>query len=137
MIDTAEREKKSILVVDDESVVRDLISGFLTKLGYEVHLAANGPGALALFPEISPPPKVVITDVVMPGMDGPTMVTEMRKSHPELCVLFVSSYSSKKLSMSELTKPTNGYLSKPFSFRGFAAAVKKLSKAHECSEGSS
>jgi len=120
--------KSSILVVDDESVVRDLISGFLRKLGFDVVLAEDGAQALSLFQELNPTPQVMVTDIVMPNLDGPTLAKKLRETHPDLCVLFVSSYPSKKLSVSELTKPINGYLSKPFSLRNLAASINKLVK---------
>ena len=123
--------KKSVLVVDDESVARNLISGFLTKLGFQVHLAADGSEALDVFSSLDPTPQVMVTDISMPKMDGLTLASKLRESHPNLCVLFVSSYTSKKLSVSELTKPINGYLSKPFSLRNFAASINKLLKVAE------
>jgi two-component system cell cycle sensor histidine kinase/response regulator CckA len=125
----AKQNGKSILVVDDESVVRDLISGFLTKLGYAVHVAEDGKTAEILFRSLEPRPVVMVTDIVMPEMDGPTLAAALRETHPGLCVLFVSSYPSKKLSEKDLDHPTNGYLSKPFSFRSFATAVGKLARA--------
>jgi two-component system, cell cycle sensor histidine kinase and response regulator CckA len=126
-------DKGSILVVDDESVVRDLISGFLTKLGYQVLLAEDGADAVKVFQQMEKPPLVMVTDIVMPKLDGPTLAKQLRESHPGLCVLFVSSYPSKKLSVSDLTKPVNGYLSKPFSLRNFAASVNKLVKVAKSS----
>ena len=125
------KDRKTILVVDDESVVRDLVSGFLSKLGFAVEVAENGEQAISVFDSLPETPTLMVTDIVMPKLDGPTVASELRKKHPNLCVLFVSSYPSKKLSVSELTKPINGYLSKPFSFRGFASAINKLLKASE------
>lgn len=131
MAESADGTRKTVLVVDDEAVVRDLISGFLGKLGYKVEVAEDGPDALRVFESLENPPSVMVTDIVMPHMDGPTLAGTLRKSHPALCVLFVSSYDSKKLSVSELTKPQNGFLSKPFSLRSFAASVAKLIKVAE------
>lgn len=129
--DNHKGQTRSVLVVDDESVVRDLISGFLTKLGFRVHLAVDGEQALELFESLDPRPQVMVTDIVMPKLDGPSLAAKLRETYPNLCVLFVSSYPSKKLSVTELSKPINSYLSKPFSLRNFAANINKLLKVSE------
>lgn len=120
--------KGTILVVDDELIVRDLIAGFLKKIGYEVIEATNGADAIKIFESLETPPIVVVTDIVMPEIDGPTMVQKLRESNPGLCVLFVSAYQSKKLDDSDLEKPENQFLAKPFSFRNFAQAISELVK---------
>ena len=120
--------KGTILVVDDELIVRDLIAGFLKKIGYEVVEATNGADAVEIFENLDSPPIVVVTDIVMPEMDGPSLIEKLRQSHPALCVLFVSAYQSKKLDDAELEKPENQFLAKPFSFRSFAQAIGELTK---------
>ena len=120
--------KGTILVVDDELVVRDLIAGFLKKIGYEVIEATNGADAIEVFENLESPPIIVVTDIVMPEIDGPTMVEKLRESNPGLCVLFVSAYQSKKLDDAELEKPENQFLAKPFSFRSFAQSISELVK---------
>lgn len=126
--------KKTILVVDDESMVRDLISNFLGKLGYQVVLAENGEQALSKFQELEKIPALVITDIVMPVLDGQGLVDALRREHPELCVLYVSGYANRKLPQEELDKIQTGFLAKPFSLRSFAAAVSKLIKVSENSQ---
>lgn len=123
--------KGTILVVDDESIARDLISGFLKKLGYEVAVARDGREAIEVFDSLVPRPIIVVTDIVMPEQDGRSLAEELRRESPNLCVLFVSAYSSEKLSISELTQPNNSFLAKPFSLRNFSAVIKKLAAVAE------
>jgi len=113
-------------VVDDEAVVRDLVSGLLKKLGYEVEQAEDGTEALVKFNQLEQPPAVLVTDIVMPELGGVQLAQILRQSHPQLCVLFVSSYPDKKLGEEELANPHNAYLAKPFSLRNFAAAITRL-----------
>lgn len=121
-----QRAGETILVVDDEEVVRDLVSNFLTKLGYKVAQATDGTEALVVFDQLEKPPAVMVTDIVMPALGGVQLAQILRERHPRLCVLFVSSYPDKKIGEEELANPRNQYLAKPFSLRGFAAAISNL-----------
>lgn len=117
------------MVVDDEAIVRDLVSNFLTKLGYEVAQASDGIEALATFESLDQPPAILVTDIVMPELGGVQLAQILRQTHPDLRVLFVSSYPDKKIGEKELANPYNAYLAKPFSLRSFAAAVNQLLEA--------
>lgn len=128
-----ENRAKTILVVDDESIVRDLISGFLGKLGHSVLVAGDAETAIATFRSQDSPPDVLVTDIVMPKVDGPTLARALRQECPALGVLFVSSYPNTRLSEDELALPQNEYLAKPFSLRNFAAAIARLLKSGEAS----
>ena len=125
------KTSKTILVADDESIVRALITNFLNKLGYQVETAEDGGSALERFRAMKPAPKVIVTDIVMPVMDGIALVKELRKEHPELCVLFISSHESEKFEDFDLTKSINSFLSKPFSLRDFASSISELAEYAE------
>ena len=120
---------RTILVVDDEAIVRDLVANFLTKLGYEVAQATNGTEALVTFEQLDQPPAMLVTDIVMPELGGVQLAQILRQTHPDLRVLFVSSYPDKKIGDGELANPFNAYLPKPFSLRSFTAAVNQLLEA--------
>jgi two-component system cell cycle sensor histidine kinase/response regulator CckA len=81
----------TILVVDDDREVRNVVSAFLTAAGYKVVAAASGSEALAAFLQHSTI-AVVLSDIVMPGMSGPELCDRLLRMQPRLKVLFMSGY---------------------------------------------
>ncbi|GAA4719365.1 hybrid sensor histidine kinase/response regulator [Sphingomonas lutea] len=117
----------TILLVEDEPMVRAVAERALTRHGYQVITADNGEDALEILnrgEEID----LLISDVVMPGMDGPTMVGEARKSRPELRVLFMSGYAEEQLRNS-IDVDNVSFLPKPFSVQDLAEAAKREMRA--------
>jgi len=113
----------TVLLVEDEPMVRAVAERALTRHGYKVIAADNGEEALEVISrgeEID----LLLSDVVMPGMDGPTMVAEARKQRPELKVLFMSGYAEEQLRQS-LGVDNAHFLPKPFSVQDLAEAAKK------------
>ncbi|HEX7694678.1 MAG TPA: response regulator, partial [Sphingomonas sp.] len=86
----------TILLVEDEDMVRTVAERALTRQGYKVLTAENGEAALELI-AITDKPDLLISDVVMPTMDGPTMVARVRKRYPDLPILFMSGYAEEQL----------------------------------------
>src|SRR5206468_10313989 len=82
----------TVLLVEDEPMVRGVAERALTRHGYTVITADNGEDALEILAR-NEPVDLLISDVVMPGMDGPTMVREARQSRPDLKILFMSGYA--------------------------------------------
>ncbi len=113
----------TVLLVEDEPMVRAVAERALTRHGYSVITANNGEEALDVInrgDEIA----LLISDVVMPAMDGPTMVREARKSRPELPILFMSGYAEEQLRKSiDLDKVA--FLPKPFSVQELAEAARR------------
>jgi len=85
-------ETRHILVVDDESAVLNLLTALLKTRGYKTLAATNGREALALFKEHEDDVNLLITDVVMPEMDGIGLAVQIRSLRPKLPVLFVSGF---------------------------------------------
>ena len=113
----------TVLLVEDEPMVRTVAERALTRHGYTVLTATNGEEALEIVDrggEIA----LLISDVVMPLMDGPTMVREARKSRPELPILFMSGYAEEQLRKS-IDIANVAFLPKPFSVRELAEAVRR------------
>jgi two-component system cell cycle sensor histidine kinase/response regulator CckA len=113
----------TILLVEDEPMVRTVAERALTRQGYKVLTATNGEEALEIVnrgDEIA----LLISDVVMPLMDGPTMVREARKSRPDLPILFMSGYAEEQLRRS-IDIANVAFLPKPFSVQELAEAVRK------------
>jgi PAS domain S-box-containing protein len=115
-----------ILVVEDEDAVRELIESMLTALGYRVTLAANGGEALLLVEEEGLKPDLVITDVVMPQMSGRVLADRLRRTHPDLKVLFMSGYTDNVIAHHGVLDPGTPFIQKPFSISELGAKVQTL-----------
>ena len=113
----------TILLVEDEPMVRTVAERALTRHGYQVIPADNGEEALEILSR-GEPIDLLISDVVMPGMDGPTMVREARESRPELKILFMSGYAEEQLRKSIDIENVN-FLPKPFSVTDLAEATRR------------
>jgi two-component system cell cycle sensor histidine kinase/response regulator CckA len=113
----------TVLLVEDEPTVRSVAERALTRHGYKVLTADNGEEALDIVAR-GEPIDLLISDVVMPGMDGPTVVREARKSRPELKILFMSGYAEEQLRKSIDIENVN-FLPKPFSVTELAEAARR------------
>ena len=112
----------TILLVEDEATVRAVAERALTRHGYTVLTAENGEAALEILAGAEQV-DLMISDVVMPTMDGPTTVREARKTHPDLPILFISGYAEEQLRKSiDLEKVA--FLAKPFSVQKLAEAAR-------------
>ena len=112
----------TILLVEDEATVRAVAERALTRQGYNVLVAENGEAALEVLAR-EPDIDLMISDVVMPTMDGPTTARAARQSHPELPILFISGYAEEQLRKS-IDLDRVGFLAKPFSVQQLAEAVR-------------
>jgi two-component system cell cycle sensor histidine kinase/response regulator CckA len=113
----------TILLVEDEPMVRGVAERALTRHGYRVVTADNGEDALEIL-AAGEQIDLLISDVVMPGMDGPTMVAEARKDWPDLKILFMSGYAEEQLRKS-INLDHMSFLPKPFSVQELAEATKR------------
>ena len=113
----------TVLLVEDEPMVRSVAERALTRHGYTVITADNGEDALEIIAR-NEPIDLLISDVVMPGMDGPTMVREARQSRPDLKILFMSGYAEEQLRKSIDIENVN-FLPKPFSVTDLAEAARR------------
>ena len=115
----------TILLVEDEDPVRAVNARALTARGYTVLEAASGVEALQLIEERGTPVDLVVSDVVMPEMDGPTLLRELRKRHPTLKVVFVSGYAEDAFKKNLPDGEDFNFLPKPFSLKQLVEAVKQ------------
>ena len=113
----------TVLLVEDEPTVRNVAERALTRHGYTVVTADNGEDALEALGRLDEI-DLLISDVVMPGMDGPTVVREARKSRPDLKILFMSGYAEEQLRNSIDIENVN-FLPKPFSVTELADAARR------------
>src|SRR5688572_13996024 len=106
------RRAGSVLVIDDEEIMREILETLLSKEGYEVRLAADGAEGLALVRMQTF--DAVIVDVMMPGMDGITVLDELKKIDEELPVLMITAFASVESAISAMKRGAFDYITKPF-----------------------
>jgi len=112
----------TILLVEDEDMVRAIAERALTLQGYRIICATDGEEGLALL-DAHDDIDLLLTDVVMPSMDGPTLGKQARLKRPNLPILFMSGYAEESLRQ-EITLDNVNFLPKPFSVQQLAEAVK-------------
>jgi two-component system, cell cycle sensor histidine kinase and response regulator CckA len=112
-----------VLVAEDEKMLRDLAERVLVRAGFRVILAASPAEAIAEFDRGRAPIDLLITDMVMPGMNGTRLAAELRARQPSLPVLFMSGYDEE---MGAQRGPGTAFLGKPFDSNGLLAAVEAL-----------
>ena len=106
------RRNGSILVVDDEDIMREILEKLLTREGYHVRVAASGEEGLEFARSF--PFDAVIVDVMMPGMDGLTLLEELKKLDDELPILMVTAFASVETAIAAMKRGAFDYITKPF-----------------------
>jgi len=115
-----------VLLVEDEEAVRRGGKRMLETRGYTVHEAGSGTEALEVMEELEGKVDIVVSDVVMPEMDGPSLLRELRKSYPDLKFIFVSGYAEDAFAKNLPADAKFGFLPKPFSLKQLAVAVREM-----------
>jgi PAS domain S-box-containing protein len=117
---------ETILVVEDDEMVRDMARSVLEGFGYTVITAADGEEALALFKENRGEITLAILDIVMPKRDGVQMFEEMRRENPGLKKIFMSGYANGVLDKKGVDSGSLSFLRKPFTPLALAAKVREI-----------
>ena len=117
---------ETILLVEDEEAVRSFSARVLRNKGYEVLEANSGETALEVLKDRLEAVDLLITDVVMPHLDGPGLVRQVRESRPELRVIFISGYTEDSFRKRLGEDGGIEFLPKPFSLKQLAAKVKEV-----------
>jgi two-component system cell cycle sensor histidine kinase/response regulator CckA len=115
----------TILLVEDEEGLRSLNARGLRSRGYTVVEASNGVEALEALEERDGAIDLVVSDVVMPEMDGPTLLRKMRGRNPDLKIIFVSGYAEDAFAKSLEENEKFDFLAKPFALSALVAKVKE------------
>ena len=113
----------AILLVEDEAPVRAFATRALRLRGYTVIEAENAEAALAILEDRALAIDLFVTDVIMPGMDGPTWVSRALEDRPGVKVVFVSGYAEESVADHQMRIPNAVFLPKPFSLKELAATV--------------
>jgi two-component system cell cycle sensor histidine kinase/response regulator CckA len=116
----------TVLLVEDEDPVRIFGARALRNKGYTVLEATSGEAALELLESANERIDLLITDVVMPKMDGPGLVREVRETHPDMKVIFISGYTEDSFRQHLDADANIHFLPKPFSLKQLATKVKEV-----------
>jgi two-component system cell cycle sensor histidine kinase/response regulator CckA len=117
---------ETILLVEDETVVRQLVAEILENSGYTVMQAGDGPSALELLRRHSGKLDLLVTDVVMPGMSGPEVAQAVTSMRPGTEVLYTSGYTDSAIGHHGVLEPGIAFLQKPFSADDLTRKVRTL-----------
>lgn len=121
----ANRSRPVVLLVEDEAPVRAFASRALRLRGYEVREAENAEAALAQLEDESLSIDLFVTDVMMPGLDGPTWVRQAMAARPNVRTVFISGYTQDALSETSVPVPNSVFLPKPFSLTDLTQTVER------------
>jgi two-component system cell cycle sensor histidine kinase/response regulator CckA len=118
-------DKKTILVVDDEEIICDLLSGILNKLGYNVMIAGSGRQAVDIFSRKHSEIDLAIIDLFMPEMDGYETMVQMKLIDPNMIILLSSGQHETVTATISADAEADGFLPKPYGAGRLAQAIEK------------
>lgn len=131
-----QRGTETILVVEDEDAVRDVLRELLASNGYHIICAKDGPSALEIAQSLKRPPDLLITDWVMPNMTGGKLVEKLASQFPNLKTLYISGFAQEGRGRTLFLKPGTDFLQKPFLRDDLLRKVRAVLDAGEISKAS-
>ncbi len=117
-------ETYTILLVDDEEDIRDVLSLSLTDMGHTVHTAENGKEAMEIFRQINP--LIVLTDIKMPGMDGIDLLCNIKEENPETEVIMITGHGDMDLAVRSLKCEATDFITKAINVDALSVALKRV-----------
>jgi two-component system cell cycle sensor histidine kinase/response regulator CckA len=123
---SSDRGSETILLVEDEDLVRQVARRILERYGYTVLAAASGQEALALSREHAGPIHLMLTDVVMPGMSGQEIREDLQPQRPEMEVLFMSGHTENAIVHHGVLDEGTAFIQKPFKHEVLAHKVREI-----------
>ncbi len=117
---------ETILVVEDEEVVRSLIGRMLRLYGYDVIEAGDGDEALKIIRNHPRSIQLIISDMVMPGLSGPDLVRLLRPHHPETRILYISGYTDSSIQTQISMEKDASFMQKPFKPEELSLMVRRI-----------
>ena len=130
---------ETVLLVEDEDSVRELVRVTLASRGYQVLEAANGEAGLCLAEQTKGPIDILVTDVVMPGIGGRELAKKLSASRPGISVLYLSGYTEDAVVTQGALNAATAFLQKPFTLQSLAKKVREVlrSRPHSMSASAS
>jgi len=120
------RGDETIMVIDDETNIVTMVSQILTELGYHVISATSGREAQILSDQHAQKIDMVLTDIIMPELNGPDLVRMLRQKRPTLKALYMSGYANNAAAQIGELKPDTAFLQKPFSSETLTHCIRKV-----------
>ena len=124
--DAKKKETRTILLVDDEDLVRDAGVHLFQSLGYSVLEAANGMEAVAIYKKHSETINLVFLDIVMPGMSGGDTYDRIKEINPNVKVLLSSGYGIDDQAVEILDRGADSFIQKPFSLEDLSQKIREI-----------
>ncbi|MBV9511068.1 MAG: sigma-54-dependent Fis family transcriptional regulator, partial [Caulobacteraceae bacterium] len=129
----AARPAQSVLIADDEPNIRRILQALFVKDGYEIHVAENGHKALQIAD--AQPITLLITDLIMPDMNGVELLQKIKQRHPDVVVIMITAYATIKTCVDAMSYGASDYITKPFDIEEIRAKVRRaLGRAAEARE---
>ena len=122
----APRGTETVLVVEDENALRHVAKRILESAGYTVLVAANGGEALLLAERHDGPVDLILTDVVMPGMNGRELAARLAAIRPRMKVLYTSGYTDDAIVQHGVLDPEMRFISKPYKIEELARKIRDV-----------
>ena len=126
MSKSSEKSLETILVVEDEQIVRQLVQKVLESHGYKVLEASNGEEAIEISQQHTGIIHLLLSDMVMPGMSGPELAERLKESRSDMKVLYMSGYTEYALVSQGVMERVTSFIWKPFSTEALAAKVREV-----------
>jgi two-component system, cell cycle sensor histidine kinase and response regulator CckA len=120
------RALETVLLVEDEAVLRNLAQEILEMSGYRVLLAATGAEALRISEQYAGEVHILLTDVVMPGMSGPELETKLKAQRPAIKVLFMSGYTDEAIVQHGVLNENVDFIQKPFTAISLIKKIREV-----------
>src|ERR1700759_4172046 len=115
--------KKTLLIADDEPNIRRVLQAIFTKDGYQVHVAENGLHALEV--AAAHPIDLLITDLIMPDMNGVELLQKIKQRQPNVLAIMITAYATIKTCVDAMRYGASDYITKPFDMDEIRAVVKR------------
>ena len=118
--------EKTLLLVDDEKDICEVLDITLSDLGYQVYTASNGEEGLRTFRDVNPP--IVLTDIRMPGIDGIELLKKIKEENPDTEVIMITGHGDMDLAIKSIKLEATDFITKPINDDIMEIALKR---AHE------
>ncbi len=126
-------QDRSILIVDDELLIRDLLYDFFVGQGWQTSVAENGQKALDILEDRKV--DLVLTDIRMPEVDGLALTAELRTSYPDIPVVIMTAYPSVDSAVEALRGKVADYITKPFNINQLYKTIKAQLDDNDSADG--
>ncbi len=132
--DTNPRGHRTILLVEDETFLREVTSEILESAGYRVLKTRTAAEAISAFKEYKAIVRLLLTDVVLPGQNGRNLANQLRALCPSLKIIFISGYPENVITRDGIQEDGMFYLAKPFSLLSLTQKVRRVLEQEEAAQ---